>query len=308
MAAAVLRLDEWFKLHYRTRKSELRRSLVAGERPLMVRIDREIVFFRDRTRSSAQILDEEYDRLKALCHLPIALFLWASPRAGGELSTGDRELLDKMGAETIAARADGARGAGSCEVALLEACAQFVRSATQAGAVREQDLSALERTTEAPIRACILAATRRELHNLHTRVTAWTADLEPREWEELRVVVCAGHQARYRQSTKSYFLRLFDECHGEGASGEQRVIYAENCRTEDEALDLVATHLLDREIGATFLDSPLALQQDVLGEATRVVIDELGVGSVGPINKRAVPPRRGAIAPTECADKPAPKP
>jgi hypothetical protein len=276
---SVLRLDEWFKLHYRTRKSELRRSLVAGERPLMVRIDRELVIFFERTRSTAQILDEPYDRLKALSHLPIALFLWASPLAGRALAPEDRDLLGEMGAETSTARTD----AQDCEpeaLELLHACDRFVRSAMRAGAVSRDDLGALERETEAPIRACILAATRRELRNLHTTVSEFIARLGPGQWDELRVVICAGHQARYRQSTKSYFLRLLHESHGEGAIGERRVIYAENCRTEDEALDLVATHLLDREIGAMFLDSPLALQQDVLGEATRIVLDEIGAEEV----------------------------
>ena len=290
MVGPVTRLDEWFKLHYRTRKSELRRCLVAGERPLMVRIDRELVFFFDRARTTALILDEQYDRLKALCHLPIALFLWGSPLAGRPLAREERELLSRMGTEAAAARADADREppATDCELALLRACDHFVASAVAAGAVGHEDLARLERDTEAPIRTCIHAATRRELYNLHTTVSAWTARFGPRQWDELRVVICAGHQARYRQSTKSYFLRLLDESHGDGASGERRVIYAENCRSEDEALDLVATHLLDREIGAVFLDGPLALQQDVLGDATRMVLDELGVRSVGDTNKRTV--------------------
>ena len=89
------------------------------------------------------------------------------------------------------------------------------------------------------------------------------------------MVVCAGHAPRYKESTRTYFCRLLGETHGLGAKGEERVVYAEGAETEEEALRLGAEHLLNRELGRFFMKSSVALQEDVLGDATEAILDDL---------------------------------
>lgn len=59
------------------------------------------------------------------------------------------------------------------------------------------------------------------------------------------------------------------------------MLYAESGESIDDAVTLLATHLLDRELAGFFLDSPMALQRNVLGEAASRVLDELFAERIG---------------------------
>jgi hypothetical protein len=114
-----------------------------------------------------------------------------------------------------------------------------------------------------------------ELSCLHQTVCELRAATLRDQWQQVRVVVCGSHQARYREPAKRYFQALFGESEDVGAAGERRVLYGEGIAKESDALQLLAGQLLDRELAERFRPSALALQQDVLGLAAENVIDRL---------------------------------
>ncbi len=71
-----------------------------------------------------------------------------------------------------------------------------------------------------------------------------------------------------------YFARLLGET-GEG----RRIIYAEAIFDEHRALNLLGTHLLDREIAASFFDDPLRMNRDLLGDAAAEYLRTLKIDS-----------------------------
>ncbi len=92
------------------------------------------------------------------------------------------------------------------------------------------------------------------------------------EWRRLRVVVIGVHMARDDELATQYFLRLL----GEATEG-RRVVYAEGLWDEPRALDLLATHMIDGSVGAAFFGLDLRMHRDVLGDAARAYLDELGL-------------------------------
>ncbi len=76
-------------------------------------------------------------------------------------------------------------------------------------------------------------------------------------------MVTGNHQARARSLGMQYFRRRFAEPEG----AEDRVAYAEGVEDPEEALALVGTRRMDREISAAFFGDEKHLQRDVL--ATR---------------------------------------
>ena len=75
-----------------------------------------------------------------------------------------------------------------------------------------------------------------------------------------------------------YFKRRFQEKPGT----DQRVTYGENISDEAEAILLVATRRLDKQIAQAFFGDENRLQRDVLGDAAARCLDELGFPESAP--------------------------
>lgn len=114
-----------------------------------------------------------------------------------------------------------------------------------------------------------------ELDALHTTVMHWKRQLGEENWGRVYVVVCAGHQARYREATMQYFQRLLNEEESLGASSENRVIYAENIHDVDGALDLLARHIIDQRSSLELFRDCRRLQQDIMSDAAEEYLLEL---------------------------------
>jgi len=265
-----MQLNEWFKLRHFMRIQVIRNQICRGVDPLLLRVGNDAIFIHRERRCVATILDDAYHRYKALCHVPVALYMWLSELTAKQLTSQDAAMLGQLRSEMQEHRL---RGLDEASRDIADAVCVLVDRVVEVLAVEFDRLTRFEGAVAQPTQHLIVAATEHELDNLDRCVRTWTADFDDETWGRLRVVICANHQARYRQSSKLYFQRLLGERDGLGAKGEHHVLYAENAATEDEAIDLLATHLLDRELGIFFMKSPLALQQDVLGEAARAVLE-----------------------------------
>ena len=89
------------------------------------------------------------------------------------------------------------------------------------------------------------------------------------------LLICAGHQPRYRETAKQYFQQLLQEKVGPDARFENRVIYAESIREIPAALDLLARHIVDQKASVVFFDHPTRLQKDMLADAATRYVKEL---------------------------------
>jgi len=261
-------VNDWFEGRYAIARETIEARLFRGEDPVLVRTDAELVMLHRGRRRSEALIPERYDEAKAIAHLPAAVYLLLSGCGAERLDAQTLELTRTMREEldAVAAEGDGA--------VVLRACLEVLVGVLEEQHVPPDVLGALASRTEAPVRALIREATEVYVARLEAIVGTWTEEWTEREWERVLVVICAGHAPRYKESTKSYFQRLLGERHERGPAGEEQVIYAEGAAGERDALELAATHLLNRELGRVFLGSTVALQEDVLGDTTQDVLDE----------------------------------
>jgi hypothetical protein len=75
------------------------------------------------------------------------------------------------------------------------------------------------------------------------------------------VVIIGSHMARDGEVTLQYFSRLLDEPREGG-----RIVYAEGLWQTREAMDLLATHQVDRAAGAAFFGDPMRMHRDVMAD------------------------------------------
>jgi len=268
---SLLPLDEWFRLRYAMRRESIRKRLLEGADPVLIRVEDELVFLHDQRRRSEAIHPSDYHAWKSICHVPLATYIWLSELTDRPITPEDAGRLRHLVADIDAARPK----ADPPGRAILDATRGMLRSCLELGVVQSDALARMATETRHPMHTLIEYATRTELLVLDDAVQRLTRDLTSDEWSRLYVVVCANHQARYKESTKLYFQRLLGEDHGQGAQGERRIVYSESAASEHEALDLLATHVFERELAATFLGSPDALQRDLQGDAATRVLDEL---------------------------------
>src|SRR4051812_9541864 len=104
--------------------------------------------------------------------------------------------------------------------------------------------------------ANVADATRAHLDSLHRLVSTWRDGMPVAEWERLKVVVMGGQLPRKDNLAVQYFARLLGEP-GEG----KRIVYAESLFDEPKALDLLATHLVDAQVGLDFFDDPMRMHR-----------------------------------------------
>ncbi|MCA9626928.1 MAG: hypothetical protein KC766_04660 [Myxococcales bacterium] len=281
MPDPTLELNRHFTQRYaQSRASAFARALEA-DRPTIIRVESDLVFLRRGCRKRAEILGERYHAFKSVAHVPATLALalvQTPPPTTPQLQDLAEDVRGLLGSDRALAEMR----------SVLEPCSKLLeawlgaRRGSARAAPDEDRVKAFKLAAQPAIGPCMRAAAQSELDDLHRTVSAWTRDFQHSDWRALKVVICASHQARYRESTKLYFLRLLAERlpaketeEAKAAESEHQVIYAENCATEEEALNLLATHHVDRDLAGFLLGDSASLQRDVVGDTFARLLDEL---------------------------------
>jgi hypothetical protein len=107
-----------------------------------------------------------------------------------------------------------------------------------------------------------------EMRELIATLAAWRKKLSPAEWDALHVVMIGPHMPREGEISIQFFQRLFHE----PVEGK-RIIYAEALWKEQDALNLLATHLVDESAGEAFFGDPMRMHRDLLSDAATAYLD-----------------------------------
>lgn len=220
----------------------------------------------------------ESPNLKAVAHVPLAV--WAALDLAGDQPIPDprvaelRTYRDRIASARSSLTA-GAFGASPLDrqILMLDASIAMLDGAMSHRSVGREDVGAFARRVAPMMLANVREAARGEIDLLHSIVSRWRAELTADEWSRLHVVIMGVHMARDGELSQQYFVRLLGEP-GEG----RRVVYAEGLFDEARALDMLGTHLIDGRAGAAFFGYDLRMHRDILADAARERLDELGIG------------------------------
>jgi hypothetical protein len=245
-----------------------------------------LVLRRGSERTEVRFIPEVYHTLKAFAHIPLAVDVLLrrvgdgdgdrdrdAPGGTGRLDEGLVEELRNYRALVVDARiatlrlsGEQARRQERIIAATLELIDAVLESRTCTGARRV----AYSRSMAPLLLANIDEAARAEIDALHRLVGSWRESMPAEQWRRLTVMVLGRQTPRKDNLASQYFARLLGEP-GEG----RRLIYAEGLFEEAQALDLLATRVVDGQVAVDFFEDPERMYRDVLGDAARTYLARL---------------------------------
>jgi len=273
---------------FRDAYAERRAAMLAASGPVLVQSGDMLVLLHRGERIERPATNEHYHELKAVAHVPFALYLLL---AGGD-GPIDVALLDKLVSykalvEAALATMDGRfsdPAQRERQRRILTRSLSWIERVTREKRLTSSELGAFVRSQRADVVQNVRDAAHQNVMTLHAQVTALSARMTPEERARLQVVIGTPHMARAGNLSLQYFTawlgepsagRHADERVAEGA----RIIVAENIFDTDRSAALVGTHLVDRAAAAAFFDEPLRLDRDLLSDAAEEAIRALFGGS-----------------------------
>jgi hypothetical protein len=246
-----------------------RQRLVNRSGPVILIDGDNLVLLHNGKRREAKVVPDVYHTLKAVSHVPLAVYVMLVPLEDAPL---DKECLEGLRAyrQRVVQAELSLKDRGLSEESLLRqheiirAALRFLDFALDKKQVTADELCKFTRDLGSKLLANAADAAHAELDGLDKQVRAWRATLTANEWKELHVVIMGSALPRQGNLATQYFAHLLGE-KGEG----RRIVYAESIFEEAPALNLLGTHLLDTRIGSAFFDDAERMHRDLLSDAAR---------------------------------------
>jgi hypothetical protein len=240
-----------------------------------------LVVFRGGVRTELPCTPDVFHILKAITHVPVAIYAEVQRGGPNEVSGERRDRLENLQKRLLQTRAR--LQEDSVRLALTEAALRDVHTTLHActtmldlalGALTPEALDQFAKALGPVLLRLTHEATRLQLESLDQCVERALAPMSGAERSELHVVVTGDHQARARSLGMQYFrLRLGEP--------EERVAYAEGVTDEKEAFELVGTRRLDSELARAFFGDEKRLQRDILGDSAETLLRDRPLKPIG---------------------------
>jgi len=265
----LVTLNQSFRDEYKRAKADA----LARSGPVLLSSGDSLILLRNGQREEAQIRPPLYHQLKAVAHIPLAIYVLLAQDVDAPLSPERLQTLTHYRDLLTAARNSLTdRGLSAAQLErqqhLFAESAALLESVVVQRRINRDDLTSYLDRIRAPLLANITDATNAELDRLSAQVNTWRKKLTSDEWSRLHVVIIGAHMAREDEVSFLYFSRLL----GEPYEGH-RIIFAESQWEEPKALDLFATHLVDGDVGQAFFGDPMRMHRDALSDAARAYLD-----------------------------------
>jgi hypothetical protein len=241
--------------------------------PLILVEGTNAVLVQNGTRTEAEILPPIYQALKAVAHIPFAVFLMFDQSDFQPLSdTRVSEICDYR--KLIVDAAKTLRGFSGVQLQrqqeIIGESLVFLDDAIEKRHVTKQQLDDFARKMRPILLANVDEATKAEIDALHSHVMEWRHKLSQGEWQKMHVLIMSAHMPRDRELTVQYFERALNEPF-EG----RRIVYAEGLYEEPKAMDLLGTHIVDGSAGEAFFGDFMRMHRDLLSDAAAAYIQTL---------------------------------
>ncbi|WP_394752560.1 hypothetical protein [Crenothrix sp.] len=263
-------LNQLFHQEYQHWQNLAQQKIATGEIPVAIRLDDRLVLVLANQEHVYQINTDRYHELKALSHIPLAIYFIVarSPSDLHSLSAIKEQLaalsdiLDALNVYTDPIRC------------ALDELAESV--SVNSGVLAYDAVKDFARHLKPNFQKLLAEAADDEITQLMAAMSAIKLIVgDTEQCAEMFLVICGGHQPRYKQISKQFFERWLRQETNSDTETTHRVIYAESCKTLDEAIKLVSTRIVSANLGEVFLHSPLSLDEDVLGNAGIAAMDRL---------------------------------
>ena len=255
---------------FRAQYQQALAEALAPAGPVILEEGDDLILVHNGARVTVRVKPVEYHELKSVAHVPLALFVMLSFPRETTLSADRmqrlrhyRELM-RSAYKSLPSRhftADQLQRQNN----IFHASFELLDGVLAKGQIRPPTLQNFTRQIGPLLLANVSDATALEMRALYATAAAWQT---PAQWSALHMVMIGPHMPRDRECSIQFFERLFREPE-EG----KRIIYAEALWNEKDALNLLATHVVDEAAGAAFFGDPMRMHRDLLADAAKTYLD-----------------------------------
>lgn len=262
---ALERLNGAFRQVYVQAKAA---ALEHGGPVLLVSGDKVQLFRHNLPVAEASIHPKLYHQFKAVAHVPLALQVLPD----GPDQAFPAARLREMRGMVLAVRDELATWCPPAALGrqrrILDACLELMDQRLKEGRLPPGRMAAFAADMGPLLLANCAEAAAQELQQLDQAVAQLRKGMAPGEWQATRVVISTVHMAREDEISYQYFSRLLGETREGG-----RIVVGEGVWQPKDALDLLATHLVDEAAGGAFFGDPMRMHRDVLADGGRAWLD-----------------------------------
>ncbi|MBT0587078.1 hypothetical protein [Alteromonas oceanisediminis] len=246
-------INKRFHNYYSDKKSKALHK-VKSELLVVVKIDSRLISICDGKYTVYTINSDRYHALKSLAHLTMAIFF--------QLTSNDLDTEIGHVEELVESAFDSIDLEISKE--LKKVTEDFIHKVKQAKHVEATSLLQYSTSLEPIYAKLMMASAMDEAENLKDALAKVLA-MHPKNSSQIFTVTMGAHQPRYKELSKLVFQRWLHGMDEHIVNTDHHVRYLEGGCDIEEALNLVSTAIVDREIAQLFLGSAEGLNQDVLG-------------------------------------------
>lgn len=259
--------------NYSLAKQELHKKLG----PLVLCMDSSLTLINGKKREKIPFIKQHYTGLKEVAHITLGTFVLLVNHTDENLSDDSlaklreyKSSIEKASPEVSTTEglvaSDDAR-----QKALITKTLTFLDKVIKEKRVTAAALQSYVRSTSVPDLENAYIAVASQMTSMDKAMAKWRKELTQQEWDNMYVFIATAHMPRQQLIAYQYFAKLLHQSQ-EG----DRVIVGENpgTTTEEQGIDLVLTHILDRKIAVQFFNDPWRMHRDLLSDAGKKWLKE----------------------------------
>ncbi len=238
--------------------------------PIVLCMDSSLTLINGKHREKIPFIKQHYTGLKEVSHITLGTFVLLVNHTDENMSDTTIQRLKeyKSGIEKASAQVSTNEGLvpsdDARQNALIAKTLTFLDKCIKDKRVSAGELQSYVRATSVPDLENAYEAVASQMASMDKAMAKWRKELSPEEWNRLYVFIATAHMPRQQLIAYQYFAKLLNQSQ-EG----DRVIVGENpgATTEEQGIDLVLTHMLDRKIAVQFFNDPWRMHRDLLSDA-----------------------------------------
>lgn len=263
---------------YETRVKALVRTFGSPEgRPVILNLGGTLRLKYHGKTEVVDITPSQYQDLKAFCHHALSVSLVLSQQKPGTLHKNTRQALQVLlthlhAAMVIIPRLKLSPKEKISLNRLTSMTERYLQRTLKDKTWTAQGLMSYYEDLKKPLQALLQGAVLVEINTMDEAINHWLLQLSPTEKKQIGIVIATAHQARASEVSVQYFSKKFEKQVGVGAIHEKGLVVLEGRFDEKSALELLARHYLDIEIGQIVFKNPEIMQRDLLANSARKIL------------------------------------
>ncbi len=261
-------VNEQLHKNYAHAKDEIRQKLG----PIVLCTNASISLLKGKDKTTIPFIRPHYTGLKQVAHITLGSFILLTNHTDENLSAEKIERLKeyKTGIEKAATELEKNQGLKPGDDArqqeLIKKTLAFLNKVISEKRVSHADLQTYVRTCTVPDLENAYEAAGSQITTMDDAMAKWHKEMTPEEWNKLHVIILTTHMPRQDLLSFQYFSKLLNQTQ----EGEQ-IIVAESAGTTDEeqAIDLLLTHILDGKVAVEFFKDPWRMHRDLLSDGAK---------------------------------------